>query len=247
MTAHEKEAIQTPFETFLIAEYQAVLERSLKFEEVKANRINFYLILLGAVLAGFAAVVDTPFIQLNIFPFSIAVALFLLILGWQTLMHSVQYSMVITSLYRVSGRARRWFFDKDNSIVPYLAFEPADNKPGLKIGSLKTNKTNWGVQSLLWRGGEPILMTTNAILASLIIGLALMWGLSISSLSFQEISAIVAIFLPIGIAICWQLQAYRIKAILDKRHAGLKSREFFEMTKEEYISLVDQYTKKKGK
>lgn len=241
MNAPDEPSTQTASESFLLAEFQAVLDRSLKFEEVKANRINFYLLLFAATTAGFAGVLNVSFVQENIYPIGLGLALFLGVLGWQSLMHSVQYSMAIISLYRVSGRTRRWFYEKNPELFSYLAFEPADNKPGLLIGNLAKKGMSWQVRSLLWRGGEPILLSINAVLGGLILCISLMWGLEYSSLSFEYRGLLGLLAMGIGILFFWAFQVNRIKSILSQRNNNILKREHFPMSREEYKSLQAKY------
>ncbi|MEZ4776310.1 MAG: hypothetical protein R3D00_24255 [Bacteroidia bacterium] len=224
---------------FLITEYQSVLDRSLKFEEVKANRINFYLFLVGAVVAGFGSIVDIPFVQSNIFFIGIGLAIFLGILGWQTLMHSVQYSMAIISLYRISGRARRWFYEKNPDSLLYLAFEPADNKPSFLMGSRSKSDRGWKIQLLLWRGGEPILLTINSILVGIVGCLITMWSLSFTNFSFNFKGLAGVIVLLVGGGAFWRYQRKVIVTILSERENSFKRREFFGLSASDYETLFN--------
>ena len=150
-------------EDFLLAEFEALQERAISAEDIKSNRVNFFLILVGATLAGFSGLANVS----EIGEFYLALvglgAFVLLLLGLSTLKNLSDYSIAAVILLRRAGRVRRWFVERDPSIQDYVAFPPNDDRPKMFIGD----------SLLSWRGGEPIIVITNATMVSIIAGVGL--------------------------------------------------------------------------
>ena len=184
---------------FLIAEFNALQDRAIGFEEIKSGRINFFMIIFAATVAGLSSLSG-----LTVFPFIVFVcAVIIFLLGVSTLRSVMSYSVAIVILFRKAGRIRRWFVDSDKRIEKYIPFEANDDRPLIRIAP-------WLIG---WRGGEPILLITNATALSVATGLAV----SYLSLLWAGVSA-VAVFL-----ITWGLQVLYMSSHLNK-HEILENR-----------------------
>ena len=150
--------MENTIETFLISEYNALQARALGFETILSSRINLFLIVNGASIAGFSGLS-----QIDNFDFNYKLILnFLcsinLLIGIVTLKFSKDQSIAITSFQRRAARIRRYFYDKNPDIYPYLPFYPSDERPKYFIGR----------SLLIWRGGDPILIVINSLLSGII-------------------------------------------------------------------------------
>ena len=129
---------------FLLAEFDALHKRVITLEQVKANRINFFMILTSAVVAGGVSLFD----KLNAFPYAsllvAGVAFLLTVIGLITLDYSLNDSVTIVFFLRAAGRVRRYFVDKDKDLTPYIAFEPNDDRPRVRVTYLETGRS-WDV------------------------------------------------------------------------------------------------------
>jgi hypothetical protein len=168
---------------FLIAEFNALQERAKNFEEIKASRVNFFLLVVAAAGAVCSAAAQINLFQQYYLAIISLTATVLLLLGISTLKHSVNYSGAIVILFRRAGRIRRWFVDFDEKIAPYVAFEPADDRPTFRIH-----------YSLLeWRGAETVVMLFNVITCAVIIGYILLKIACFSLLISSIASVVVAV------------------------------------------------------
>ena len=149
MEVNEKSKLSSEF---LIHEFNALQSRALNLEGIKSSRVNFFLLIVAAAIAGISTVYDK---MLQIGPYIFAGVLILFILGITTLKHSVDYSAAIVLLYRRAGRIRRWFININPEIGKYVAFEPNDDRPLLDISILA------------WCGGEAVVLLINALLLSI--------------------------------------------------------------------------------
>jgi hypothetical protein len=138
---------------FLIAEFNAMYASAKEYEEIKSSRVNFFLLVVAAVVAGFSAATQLVVVKTNLAISIMLTDSVLLLLGFATLKNSVEYSIAVVSFLRRANRVRRWFFEKHKEIIPFIAFPATDDLP----------KFNLGFKRLLWRGAEPILLVLNAI------------------------------------------------------------------------------------
>ena len=147
---------------FMLAEFNALVERARDNDEINASRINFFLIVVAAVGAGLGAA--TEFLTSLHEPLWIVLAalLALLVLGAVTYYYSINSAIATVMQYRRAGRIRCWFadlaLDKD---IPYFAYIPADNRP------------HFTTSFWMFRGGEAIVTAINAIMASGIVVIVL--------------------------------------------------------------------------
>ena len=179
-------------EDFLLAEFEALQERAISVEDIKSNRVNFFLILVGATLAGFSGLANVSEIG-GLYLALVGLGAFvLLLLGLSTLKNLSDYSISRVILLRRAGRVRRWFVERDPSIREYVAFPPNDDRPKMFIGD----------SLLSWRGGEPAIVITNATMVSIIAGI----GLSKLLLTEGTVIGMALIFL-----LAWKAQVWYLK------------------------------------
>ncbi len=148
---------------FLIAEYNALQARAINLEEIKSGRLNFFLLIAGAIVAALSAFRGDSIFGYGYRSGVFLSAMILLLLGILTLKNSIDYSIAIVLLHRRAGRMRRWFVDHDESIKKYVAFEAADDRPRLKMPT----------SLLAWRGAEPVLLIINVISVSVASAIAI--------------------------------------------------------------------------
>lgn len=197
MASKQKE--ETKSAEFLLTEFDALQKRALALEQVKANRINYFMILTSAVVAGVAALFDT-LNAYSYFSLLIAGVAFLLgAIGLITLDYSLNDSVTIVFFLRMAGRVRRYFVDKDKSLTPYIAFEPNDDRPRIRA------------EGFSFRGSERILLIINCVSISICIAAILAqffpWYIYLS---------IAAIFIPT----IWFFQQIYIKRKLINAQKG---------------------------
>jgi hypothetical protein len=168
---------------FLIAEFTALQERAKNFEEIKASRVNFYLLVVAAAGAVFSTATQSlDLFQRYYLESIILTAMFLLLLGVSTFKESVDYSGAIVILFRRAGRVRRWFVDFDQCIAPYVAFEAADDRP----------KFNIPYSLIAWRGAETVVMLFNVIASTAIAGCVVLKVIQINQIIASGILVVVA-------------------------------------------------------
>ncbi len=182
---------------FLLTEYNALQDRARSLEEIKSGRLNFFLLVVGAAIAGLSNLYNGgPFVSVYRIGVLVSV-LVLFLLGILTLKSAVDYSMAIVVLYRRAGRIRRWFVDRDETISRYVAFEPADDRPRMSMPS----------SFFAWRGGEPVLVVINMVSAGVLVG---------AGLSFIRNDILPWAGMGVTALLTWILQNLYIAKKLDK-------------------------------
>lgn len=144
---------------FMIAEFNALQERAKNYDQMNANRVNFYLLAVAAVVGGLTALGDSPSFPFDYLWLAAGSFIVLLFFGLSTLQHVIDFSGAAVVMYRRAGRIRRWFSDYDRSIQDYLAFEPSDARP------------LFTTPYVVMRGGEAPLLVINATLAAMASGI----------------------------------------------------------------------------
>lgn len=184
---------------FMLAEFNAIQTSIVKLEEIKSGRVNFFLIIVAASIAGISGLFNNQNLQVFLNHIFAVGALALFVLGAAILNQLVQYSVAIVSLYRRAGRIRRWFVDADQTVVPYLAFDAGDDIPALVLKSAY----------LEFRGGDVIVLTINSLsFAVCVISFVMI---------FYPVFYPFALLLGIGLAlVAWFVQKNRILAKLQK-------------------------------
>jgi hypothetical protein len=187
----------------MIAEFSALQERAAHLEQVKSTQVNFFLVVVAAVIAGVSSFSNNsnfqPYLPHTIF----AASLLIFLLGFATLNQSVNYSMSIVSFYRRAGRIRRWFVNIDNNLAEYVAFPAGDDRPKFKLTR----------SYLAFRGGDAVLLTVNSVSFATIAA-----SLMMNNLNFEPISVLIATII-FGI-FAWLFQhriVYRRLAIAEER------------------------------
>lgn len=192
MELRPKNENDTHSSEFLLAEFDALQQRAAANEEIKSSRVNFFLIVVAAFVAGLSTVLDKfPNYLLQITSTGSAV---LLLLGLITLDQIVDYSISIVVFHQRAGRIRRWYVDNDKSIERYVPFPPNDDRPLIVIN----------LSALVFRGADAIVMYINCVTLTLLI------------LSFVAIIVPVFSWQWLGIAItsgvtAWYLQKAAIR------------------------------------
>jgi len=139
--------------SFLLAEFNTLQERATNLEQVKSTQVNFFLIVVAAIIAGLSGLSSVPTLQTFMLDGIFVASFLVFLLGFATLYQSVNYSMSIVSFYRRAGRIRRWFVDFDKDIAPYVAFPPGDDRPRFKLTR----------SYLAFRGGDAVLLIINSV------------------------------------------------------------------------------------
>lgn len=176
---------------FMLAEFTTLQERAAHLEQVKSTQVNFFLIMVAAIIAGVSGFSNLSTFQAYI-PYSIFVAsLLIFLLGFATLYQSVNYSMSIVSFYRRAGRIRRWFVNIDKDLAPYVAFPAGDDRPKFKLTR----------SYLAFRGGDVVLLIVNSASFTSILAL-----LMTSIFNFQPMAILILIVIFAILAWLFQQQ-----------------------------------------
>jgi hypothetical protein len=190
---------------FLLAEFNALQAHVIKLEDAKSNRVNFFLVVVAAAVAGVSGLAGNPNFQ-GVFALIIAVTAFSLFLLGVTVLHQlIVYSEAVIGLYRRAGRIRRWFAEADNTIMVYLPFEASDARPGMRIAAAY----------LELRGGDVIIRMLNSItFAIFIVASTAIWYMLSYSLA-------IAGLIPLAVII-WYIQQYIIRVRLARVEEYMK-------------------------
>jgi phosphatidylserine synthase len=149
---------------FLLAEFNALQERAVSYEEIKSSRVNFYLVVVAAALASFPALIEHA--QISLHGGLAILASLILVLGLVTLDQIVEYSIAITAFYRAAGRVRVWHVEQNPDIAPYVAFSPRDDRPAIRVK----------FRAQVFRGADAtVLVTSSVALATLVVSLLRHW------------------------------------------------------------------------
>lgn len=197
-------------EDFLIAEFGAIHDQIIKLEEAKTNRVNFFILLVAAAVAGVVGMSTSEKILISINTLLIFVAFSVLALGVATMNELVHCSESIVSLYRRANRVRRWFYDSNTEIAPYLAFEPTDEKPPYDLGSTY----------LAFRGGDSIVLLMNSVSFAVFMMSCIRFYHSMPTL----LAIIIGIII---ILLTFLFQNYRLHNHLKKRELSAKANVHF--------------------
>lgn len=212
---------------FMIAEFNALQERAKMLEEIRAGRINFYLLFVAAVGASFSAFSQFKYYQRYASEIILIICLILLALGFSTLFHSTEYSRASTNFYRAAGRIRRWFYDQYPQIAPYLPFAPADDIPNIKLSFFY----------VIWRGAEPIVILINTALLAIINVDAI-----VTYFTVNKIVIIVVAFLTFTFG--WLAQNFYVYQRMDKsqkRNKNHYAQVRFPFDQKEYEAMLKKH------
>lgn len=172
---------------YLVADLTSMTQRAIQYENLLANKINFYLILVTAAIGGLLLLANISEIKPIILPIACLVLLILAIMGLVTLLQGLDLSANTTFMFRRMGRVRQWFLDHEPKLFPYIPFSPGDDKPTYHVEYARSRST------------ESILLIVNAVLIATF-G-SLLWfflGMQVFRLSFLLPSMPYLIALGIG-------------------------------------------------
>jgi hypothetical protein len=188
---------------FLIAEYNALQDRAISLQQTRSTRVNFFLVVVAAVVAGSANLVGSQgfqVIQYQYLSVIALVALSLLTLGFFTLQQCVDESVAIVVMYRRAGRIRLWFVEQDAIVAPYVAFHYGDDHPRMSV------------PHLAWRGAEAVVLVINTVLLC-VVSLSL-----ISPTSWLMVAVEIAVATVVG----WFLQTGYVRVRLRRAEKQAK-------------------------
>lgn len=168
---------------FMIAEFSTLTRRILSIEQTRATRVNYYIVIISAAIAGIS--LSTKFDPVPasltyqiLTPVILAIVFFL---GIAIMRENIVLAAQAVYIYRRAGRIRRWFHDRNSSIMPYLPWSIGDDTPSFV--SEPEHSTFAGKDSILWVG--------NSISgAALILSLLLLRGNPLPTLPAYSIALI---------------------------------------------------------
>ncbi len=186
---------------FLLAEFSSLQDRAIAQREMSTNRVNFFLLVVAAIIAGSSMFLETgqAVVSSDILLLLAVSSTAILVLGIATLEQVVKHSVEIVFFYRLAGRVRRYFADAYEEIKPYLAFEPIDSRPRMDTGYF----------FIELRGGDAVLVGVNSLAAVVLICTL------ISGSNILPSNPLIYIFIALLMfIISWVLQAARIRSVL---------------------------------
>lgn len=192
----------------MLAEFAALQERVAGYEEIKSSRVNFFLIVVAAFVAGLPSVfAQFPTLLPQIIASS---SVGLLLLGLITLDQIVDYSISIVVFHQRAGRIRRWYVNHDSTIRPFVPFKPGDDQPPLVID----------FAALVFRGGDAIVLFVNCI--TLAISVVALLANQLPIFSWQSLVIMLAC-----VVAGWYLQKLGIRAKLVRADRRMRSEILF--------------------
>lgn len=114
--------------SFLLEEYKQLGESFLRNEELGERRVNFFITITTAVVAGLAAIwkVSDGGFDLALIIFGLAAVL---LFGIVTLVRIIRRNLVTHEYLRALGRIRGYFAKRDRKIRNILPYPPYDDQP----------------------------------------------------------------------------------------------------------------------
>lgn len=186
---------------FLLAEFTSLQDRAIAKGEMSTNRVNFFLLVVAAIIAGSSIFLETGqvIVSSDLMLLLAVSSTAILVLGIATLEQVVKHSVEIVFFYRLAGRVRRYFADTYEEIKPYLAFEPIDSRP----------KMDTGYFFIELRGGDAVLVGVNSLATAVLVSTL------IAASNILPLNPLVYVFIALLVFfISWVLQAARIRAVL---------------------------------
>jgi len=222
---------------YMLTEFEGLHQRASIQEQSIANKVNFFLVAVTAVIGGVFIVGGSNAETFFFLPFVSITSLFMLLVGVSTFVQILDLIANATFYYRRAGRIRRWFLDFDPSLVKYMPFVPSDEKPSFfpRKGFL--------------RGMETVLVLLNAFLATSFVATII--------LVFQQ-QGMIKMYLAINYSLlfgfvvfigAWGIQAFYFKHFLQRKDiddAKNKYRVLYPSseTEKHHTNLLIKYTKK---
>ena len=194
---------------YMATELDILNKSAIHNNEMMMNKINFFLVLVTAIVSGLVLVAGISNMRDLALPIACVVILVLIAMGINTLQQSLDLSASSTTYYRRAGRIRKWLVEQEPSIESYLPFTVADNLPRL----------NPGYANL--RGTESILLIMNASLIGTLLGLLIIFGdfyiIRQMQDNMQAIEFAIAIVLGlVGMGVAWISQVRYVKRFMQK-------------------------------
>lgn len=137
---------------FLLAEHQQLHERARHFNQMAQTQTAYYLTLTTAAITGLAYLHSSPHLLPTFYTFAPIITYLLFLLGSLQGMHALNFYEDSTVFYRLVGRIRKWFSNLDAGVLPYLPFDPVDDRPEFVIGgaSLRHLESTPIVLTVVW-------------------------------------------------------------------------------------------------
>lgn len=216
---------------YLVADLTSMTQRAIQYENLLANKINFYLVLVTAAIGGLLFMANVSEIKPLILPIACLVILILAIMGLVTLLQGLDLSANTTFMFRRMGRIRQWFLDQEPKLLPYLPFTPGDDKPAYYVEYARSRST------------ESILLIVNAVLiASFGTLLWLFVGMQVFRLSFTFPSIPYLIALGIGtlLFICtWWAEFSYAQKFMKMREERAKAENYINFPSDEVLARFE--------
>jgi hypothetical protein len=114
---------------FMVAEFRTLSDRILQIEKTRTTRVNYFIGIITAVVAGIALAIEFANVKntiVDILPFVLFSVFFL---GLAILRENLVLASQVVFMFRRAGRIRCWFRDKNPNILPYLPWSPGDDTP----------------------------------------------------------------------------------------------------------------------
>jgi hypothetical protein len=195
---------------FLLAEFNALVDRARDSDQIAAARINFFLIVVGATAAGVAAATELrPSLTGYLWLVFIA-GLFVLVLGIVTLRYSVRSAAESVEMFRYAGRVRCWFSDLAPEATPYFAFIPGDNLP------------RFSTRSGRLRGGEATVITINSML---VVGLSAILLYELAGVQLSQRASLAILIGVIPAVLAWYLQRWLVEVTMKRLEARYRAKD----------------------
>jgi len=133
---------------YLIAEFEALHQRTQAHEQFIVAKTNFFIALTTAVLGGLLLLFQQHMDRLVVSMIVVAALLFLVIVGWTVFKQSIDLETSIVIYYRRAGRIRQWFVDNAPDIESYIPFTVTDARPPLYVSYAPLRNLNIIVVSI---------------------------------------------------------------------------------------------------
>ncbi|MSP12239.1 MAG: hypothetical protein EXR62_04685 [Chloroflexi bacterium] len=187
-------------------------QRASDYEELKTNRVNFFLIVVAATITVLPTLIE-KFQPIGA-PGLLLIFLAVFLLALTTLNQVVEYSVSIVVFYRRAGRVRRWFEDQNKAIASYVAFPPRDDRPRVELS----------LSYLAQRGSDGILTTINSVSFTAIV-------LVVTYLYFSSKDQFWALIIGVvAFVTIWFLQQFWVRSKLRKQNLNLEKESHFPYT-----------------
>ena len=172
---------------YLAADLASMTQRAIQYENLLANKINFYLAIVTAAIGGLILSSGIPEVKPFLMPLACLVLLILSIMGSVTLLQGLDLSANAIFMFRRIGRDSTMVSYQEPSLFPYLPFSPGDDKPAYYVEYARLRST------------ESNLLIVNAVVtAALGTLLWLFFRIQVFQLSFSLPSTPYLVALGIG-------------------------------------------------